>query len=462
MAPPPAATPTGSTRTSSCSSDRNVANNQPVTDEVPARRQEERRRRSPSSTRIASPAWRATGCRRLPVERALRHRARRPLVRRAHRRRPGVPVGVLRALVETTAASTRRSSRAHTAASTRRATRRVAVRLGRRSSARAARRATAMRRFARLLVERPNAVFVWSMGLTQHAHGVRDGQGADQRRARARTAGPAAIAASCPFAATRACRAAPRSAARRVSTRATRRALGAGLGVSRVAAATRLDAPPRWSSTRPRATSTSSGWSAATSSRRCRTQTAIAGARLRGLRLRIHHDIVLSSSMLAESEGDVLLLPADDALRVGRRGHRDVHRAPHHLLAGNSRPPHRLGAARVAGVWRRDGARPAGTAPIGSDSTARPPSGARSRARSRSDVGSQHHPKTQRQKLLYTDSQKRETSFSLEAKLKEKYWQIYGSLTSFKVNGADISFKNETLLPLSHHYRSFPNIADCL
>lgn len=31
---------------------------------------------------------------------------------------------------------------------------------------------TCMRAFARLLVERPNAIFVWSMGLTQHAHGV--------------------------------------------------------------------------------------------------------------------------------------------------------------------------------------------------------------------------------------------------------------------------------------------------
>ena len=29
-----------------------------------------------------------------------------------------------------------------------------------------------MRRFARLLVDRPDAIFVWSMGLTQHAHGV--------------------------------------------------------------------------------------------------------------------------------------------------------------------------------------------------------------------------------------------------------------------------------------------------
>ncbi len=29
-----------------------------------------------------------------------------------------------------------------------------------------------MRAFARLLVEKPKAVFIWSMGLTQHAHGV--------------------------------------------------------------------------------------------------------------------------------------------------------------------------------------------------------------------------------------------------------------------------------------------------
>ena len=29
-----------------------------------------------------------------------------------------------------------------------------------------------MRRFAQLLIARPNTIFVWSMGLTQHAHGV--------------------------------------------------------------------------------------------------------------------------------------------------------------------------------------------------------------------------------------------------------------------------------------------------
>jgi len=33
-----------------------------------------------------------------------------------------------------------------------------------------------MRRFAQLLVDRPNAIFVWSMGLAQHAHGVKNVQ----------------------------------------------------------------------------------------------------------------------------------------------------------------------------------------------------------------------------------------------------------------------------------------------
>src|SRR5674476_809176 len=29
-----------------------------------------------------------------------------------------------------------------------------------------------MQDFARLLIDKPNAIFVWSMGLTQHTHGV--------------------------------------------------------------------------------------------------------------------------------------------------------------------------------------------------------------------------------------------------------------------------------------------------
>ena len=50
--------------------------------------------------------------------------------------------------------------------------------------------------------------------------------------------------------------------------------------------------------------------------------------------------------MLAESDGDVLILPADHALRIAGRRHRDLHRAADHLLAGDSRTPHRLGASR--------------------------------------------------------------------------------------------------------------------
>ena len=42
----------------------------------------------------------------------------------------------------------------------------------------------------------------------------------------------------------------------------------------------------------------------------------------------------------------------DDALRVAGRRHRDLDRAAHHLLAGDSRAPHRIGAAGVAGVRR--------------------------------------------------------------------------------------------------------------
>ena len=110
--------------------------------------------------------------------------------------------------------------------------------------------------------------------------------------------------------------------------------------------------PRRWSSTRARATSTCSGWWAATSSRRCPTPTASREA-LRRPRLRIHQDIVLSSSMLVDCDGDVLLLPAGDPLRIAGRRNRNVHRAAHHLLAGDPRAPDWLGAAGVVGVRAR-------------------------------------------------------------------------------------------------------------
>ena len=68
-------------------------------------------------------------------------------------------------------------------------------------------------RFARLLVDRPNAIFVWSMGLTQHVHGV-DTIRALLNVGLARGLVGRPIAGSCPCAAIRACRAGPKLAAR--------------------------------------------------------------------------------------------------------------------------------------------------------------------------------------------------------------------------------------------------------
>ena len=77
----------------------------------------------------------------------------------------------------------------------------------------------------------------------------------------------------------------------------------------RGAEASRASPPTRCSRPRRAAGSTRSGWSAATSSRpwptRARTRRA-----LHRPRLRVHHDIVLSSSMLVDPSDTVLVLPA--------------------------------------------------------------------------------------------------------------------------------------------------------
>ena len=72
---------------------------------------------------------------------------------------------------------------------------------------------------------------------------------------------------------------------------------------------TRAGRPLKWSIARQRAASTCSGTWAAISWRPCPTPTRSREA-LKRPRLRVHQDIVLSSSMLAECDGDVLLLPA--------------------------------------------------------------------------------------------------------------------------------------------------------
>ncbi len=161
--------------------------------------------------------------------------------------------------------------------------------------------------FADLLVARPKAVFVWSMGLTQHAHGVdtvkalvnvglargllgRPHCGLVPIRGHSGVQGGAEVGCV------------PRldDEARGRMERAWRFPVPGGAGVDGGRDDRTRRAGARW---------TCSGSSAATSWRPWATRTGRA-PRLARPRLRVHQDIVLSSSMLAPCDGDVLLLPA--------------------------------------------------------------------------------------------------------------------------------------------------------
>jgi molybdopterin-dependent oxidoreductase alpha subunit len=159
--------------------------------------------------------------------------------------------------------------------------------------------------FARLLVERPNAIFVWSMGLTQHAHGV------DTIKALVNV-----------------------GLARGLPGRPNRglvpiRGHSGVQGGAEVGCAPALDAATarRWSDIWGFTVAEGRGWTAAEmveqSSRGALDLFWIVGGNFletlpdversrRALarpRLRVHQDIVLSSSMLVEGDGDVILLP---------------------------------------------------------------------------------------------------------------------------------------------------------
>ncbi len=81
-------------------------------------------------------------------------------------------VGVLLALVERGGVDDAFVDAQHDRLRARRCAQAAGGRLGPHRAARAACRASASTRSRDLLIARPNAVFVWSMGLTQHAHGV--------------------------------------------------------------------------------------------------------------------------------------------------------------------------------------------------------------------------------------------------------------------------------------------------
>jgi molybdopterin-dependent oxidoreductase alpha subunit len=160
--------------------------------------------------------------------------------------------------------------------------------------------------FARLLVERPKAIFVWSMGLTQHAHGVdtvkalvnlalarglpaREGSGLVPIRGHSGVQGGAEVGCVPGVA---------------VEARARWRELWGF----------ELPAAPGWTATEMIAASARGEvdvlWQVGGNMLETLPDAAEARRALERPRLRIHQDIVLSSAMLVEGAGDVLVLPA--------------------------------------------------------------------------------------------------------------------------------------------------------
>jgi molybdopterin-dependent oxidoreductase alpha subunit len=163
-----------------------------------------------------------------------------------------------------------------------------------------------MRRFAQLLVDRPNAILVWGMGLTQHAHGV------DTIKALVNVG----LARGLPGRPNRGL----------VPIRGHSGVQG-GAEVGCIPAVDENTAR-RWSEVWEFPVAPSRGWTAPEMVEHAAAGDVdffwiVGGNFLETLpdavrstralarpRLRVHHDIVVSSSMLVDGDGDVLLLPA--------------------------------------------------------------------------------------------------------------------------------------------------------
>jgi molybdopterin-dependent oxidoreductase alpha subunit len=201
-----------------------------------------------------------------------------------------------------------------------------------------------MRAFARLLIDRPDAVLVWSMGLTQHAHGVET------------------IKALVNV-----------GLARGLPGRPNRglvpiRGHSGVQGGAEVGCVPAVDPATlaRWSDVWGFAPPTRAGWTAAEMVDRAangeldlfwivggnfletlpdaeRSRRALARPALR-----VHQDIVLSSSMLVESDGDVVVLPA--TTRYESEGGGTETSTERRIIFSPEIPGRRVGSARPE--WR--------------------------------------------------------------------------------------------------------------
>jgi molybdopterin-dependent oxidoreductase alpha subunit len=197
-----------------------------------------------------------------------------------------------------------------------------------------------MRVFAQLLVERPNAVFIWSMGLTQHAHGVQT----------IRALINVGLARGLP--------------GRSRSGLVPIRGHSGVQGGAEVGCTPSVDAATaaRWSQVWEFPVSVARGWTAPEMVERAAAGDVdvfwmVGGNFLETLPdtdrsrralarpgLRIHHDIVLSSAMLADSDGDVLILPA--ATRYESEGGGTETSTERRIIFSPEIPGRRVGVAR--------------------------------------------------------------------------------------------------------------------
>ena len=195
--------------------------------------------------------------------------------------------------------------------------------------------------FARMVMAKPNAIFVWSMGLTQHAHGV------DTIKALVNVG----LARALPGGVNRGL--------------VPIRGHSGVQGGAEVGCVPKIDQATmaRWADVWGFPVPTASGWSTSEMIERSANGEVdvfwnLGGnfletladeersrAALRRPRLRIHQDIVLSSSMLVESDGDVLLLPA--ATRYESPGGGTETSTERRIIYSPEIPGRRIGSAKA-------------------------------------------------------------------------------------------------------------------
>ncbi len=333
----------------------NVANNQPVTTKYL-----HHAKKNGAQIAVVNP-YREPGLERywipsIAAERAARHGAGRSLVRRAHGRRPGVPAsaccgrsssggGVDDAFV----ASTRRDSSRRARGRRRRDWEAIERESGMTRAAHRGVRGPAHRAAERdvRLVDGPDA----ARARRRHR------EGAGQRRPRARPARPAERGlVPDPRPLRRAGRRRSRLRAS-ASTRRRARAWAAAWGFP-VPERPRLDGR-RDGRARRREGGVDLFWIVGGNFLETLRDSPRSRRALARPRLRVHQDIVLSSSMLAEGDGDVLLLPA--TTRYESPGGGTETSTERRIIFSPEIPGRRIGSAQagVVGVSRGHGARAA-------------------------------------------------------------------------------------------------------